>query len=33
LAAASDVAIVGVTAGVILAYWWAESEGPGINNH
>jgi hypothetical protein len=33
LAAASDVAIVGVTAGVILAYWWAESGGPGINNH
>jgi hypothetical protein len=29
--AVADVVIVGVTAGVILAYLWAASGGPGIN--
>ena len=32
VAATCDVVIVGVVAGVVLAYWWAASGGPGINN-
>src|SRR5260370_23953552 len=32
VAATCDVVIVGVVAGVILAYWWAANGGPGINH-
>ncbi len=32
VAATCDVVMVGVVAGVILAYWWAANGGPGINH-